>query len=42
MDTYGISNIVNLLHNYQTQYGDRFSPSQLLVNMAKENMKFYP
>ncbi len=41
MDTYGISNIVDLMNNYQLKYGNRFSPSQLLLDMSKENKKFY-
>ncbi|CAF1300207.1 unnamed protein product [Rotaria sordida] len=42
MDTYGTSNIVDLMNNYQLEYGDRFAPTQLLIDMAKENKKFYP
>jgi 3-hydroxyacyl-CoA dehydrogenase/enoyl-CoA hydratase/3-hydroxybutyryl-CoA epimerase len=41
MDTYGISNIVDLMMNYQLKYGDRFAPTQLLIDMAKEKKKFY-
>jgi 3-hydroxyacyl-CoA dehydrogenase/enoyl-CoA hydratase/3-hydroxybutyryl-CoA epimerase len=41
MDTYGISNIVDIMKNYQIKYGDRFAPTQLLIDMAKENKKFY-
>jgi len=41
MDTYGVSKIVDLMNNYRSKYGDRFSPTQLLVDMAKENKKFY-
>lgn len=41
MDTYGICNIVDLMHNYQLKYGERFTPSQLLIDMAKENKIFY-
>ncbi len=41
MDTYGVSKIVDLMNNYRSTYGDRFAPTQLLVDMAKENKKFY-
>jgi 3-hydroxyacyl-CoA dehydrogenase len=41
MDTYGVSKIVDLMNNYRSKYGDRFAPTQLLVDMAKENKKFY-
>lgn len=41
MDIYGISNIVNIMNNYQSEYGDRFAPTQLLVDMAEENKNFY-
>ncbi|CAF3509502.1 unnamed protein product [Rotaria sp. Silwood1] len=41
MDTYGISNIVDLMYNYQLEYGDRFSPTQLLIDMVKDNKNFY-
>ena len=42
MDTYGISNIVDLMNNYQSKYGQRFAPTQLLIDMARDNEKFYP
>ncbi|CAF0766005.1 unnamed protein product [Adineta ricciae] len=42
MDTFGIFNIVDLMHNYQLKYGDRFAPTQLLINMSQENKTFYP
>ena len=41
MDTYGVSKVVDLMNNYRSKYGDRFAPTQLLVDMAKENKKFY-
>ncbi|CAF3784692.1 unnamed protein product [Adineta steineri] len=41
MDTYGISKIVDLMNNYQLKHGDRFIPTQLLINMSKENKTFY-
>ncbi|CAF2851149.1 unnamed protein product [Rotaria sp. Silwood2] len=41
IDTYGVSNIVDLMNNHRSRYGDRFTPTQLLVDMAKENKKFY-
>ncbi|UJR32150.1 hypothetical protein I4U23_019617 [Adineta vaga] len=42
MDTYGIFNIVDLMYNYQSKYGDRFMPTQLLIKMSEENKAFYP
>ncbi|CAF4309628.1 unnamed protein product, partial [Rotaria sp. Silwood2] len=33
MDTYGICNIVDLMNNYQLEYGDRFVPTQFLIDM---------
>ena len=42
MDTYGVSKIVDLMNNHRNKYGDRFIPTQLLVDMAKENKRFYP
>ncbi len=41
IDTYGVSKIVDLMNNYRSKYGERFAPTQLLVDMAKENKKFY-
>jgi 3-hydroxyacyl-CoA dehydrogenase len=41
IDTYGVSKIVDLMNNYRSKYGDRFAPTQLLVDMSKENKKFY-
>lgn len=40
MDTYGVSKIVDLMNNYRNKYGERFAPTQLLVDMAKENKTF--
>jgi hypothetical protein len=41
MDTFGISNIVDLMRDYQLQYGDRFAPTELLIDMARMNKNFY-
>ncbi|CAF1292613.1 unnamed protein product [Adineta ricciae] len=41
MDTYGVSKIVDLMNSYRSKYGERFAPTQLLVDMAKEDKKFY-
>jgi len=40
-DAYGIANVVSRLTELETAHGKRFTPAQLLVNMAKENKKFY-
>jgi len=42
IDTYGIDKILDLMTQYRSTYGDRFTPTKLLVDMAKENKKFYP
>ncbi|CAF3635808.1 unnamed protein product [Rotaria socialis] len=41
MDTYGISNILDVMNNFQSEYGNRFAPTQLLIDMTNENKKFY-
>ena len=41
MDTYGVSKIVDLMNSYRSKYGERFAPTQLLVDMAKDDKKFY-
>lgn len=41
MDTYGVSKIVDMMNQFRGKYGDRFAPTQLLVDMAKDNKKFY-
>ncbi|EDZ62086.1 fatty acid oxidation complex subunit alpha [Sulfurimonas gotlandica GD1] len=40
-DEIGIPQILKQLNELQTVDGDRFTPSQLLVNMEKENISFY-
>ncbi|MEK6647047.1 MAG: 3-hydroxyacyl-CoA dehydrogenase NAD-binding domain-containing protein [Candidatus Firestonebacteria bacterium] len=40
-DETGINNIVNKLEIFYTSYGERFKVSNLLINMAKQNKKFY-
>lgn len=41
MDTYGVAKVVDMMNQFRGKYGDRFTPTQLLVDMAKENKKFY-
>ena len=41
MDTYGVDKIVEMMNQFRGKYGDRFAPTQLLVDMAKDNKKFY-
>ena len=41
IDTYGVSKVVDLMNSYRSKYGERFAPTQLLVDMAKEDKKFY-
>jgi 3-hydroxyacyl-CoA dehydrogenase/enoyl-CoA hydratase/3-hydroxybutyryl-CoA epimerase len=40
-DALGIENVVDKLNELSTLYGERFRPSELLVQMAKEGEKFY-
>lgn len=41
IDKLGVSEVVRLLNSYQAQYGDRFKPSALLVEMSENNKTFY-
>ena len=42
MDQLGAVNVVDTLRQLATAYGDRFTPSPLLVTMAEHDRKFYP
>lgn len=41
MDSMGIDNLVTSLKGYQQQYGERFSPCDLLLEMAEQGKTFY-
>ncbi|AZG35613.1 fatty acid oxidation complex subunit alpha FadJ [Shewanella psychromarinicola] len=41
IDTLGASNLVATLQGYQSLYGERFSPCDTLVKMAREGSLFY-
>ncbi len=41
MDELGAKALVGTLQKYQTQFGDRFAPCDLLVKMAEEESRFY-
>lgn len=41
MDALGVKKIVELLENYASDEGERFTPCQLLKDMAKEGKSFY-
>jgi len=41
IDAMGAQQLVTTLEQYQQQHGDRFSPSPLLVDMAKQQKTFY-
>jgi 3-hydroxyacyl-CoA dehydrogenase/enoyl-CoA hydratase/3-hydroxybutyryl-CoA epimerase len=41
IDTLGASNLVATLQGYQSLYGERFSPCDTLVKMAKDGSLFY-
>jgi 3-hydroxyacyl-CoA dehydrogenase len=42
MDHIGIENVVTKLKKLEQNYGSRFTPSQILVEMQKNNQRFYP
>ncbi len=41
MDQLGINSLINLLKGYQSRFGDRFAPCELLLKMAEEGKTFY-
>ncbi|WP_448563909.1 fatty acid oxidation complex subunit alpha FadJ [Thalassotalea ganghwensis] len=41
MDNIGVTKVVNQLNQWAAQYGARFKPCELLVNMAENNETFY-
>lgn len=41
IDTLGASTLVAKLANYQAQFGDRFTPCEMLTTMADNNQTFY-
>lgn len=40
-DVLGVDNVLKLLDQFTTAYGERFSPSTLLIKMREENKTFY-
>jgi hypothetical protein len=38
----GLSKVVAHLEHWQDKLGDRFEPSPLLLDLAKQGRKFYP
>ncbi len=40
-DNYGIKEILSKLQEFETKFGSRYKPSDLLINMVKNNQKFY-
>ena len=40
-DKLGLPNIVKKLQNFEKKYGERFAVSKLLLEMEKNNQKFY-
>lgn len=40
INAYGVDNFVNRSHQLAKQYGERFAPAQILVNMAKAQQEF--
>ena len=41
VDTYGAQKLVDRMNSFRTQYGDGFTPCELLVQYAKEGKKFH-
>ncbi|RYV02125.1 fatty acid oxidation complex subunit alpha FadJ [Shewanella sp. OPT22] len=41
MDQLGVTNLVDMLKGYQSKFGDRFAPCDLLLKMAEEQKSFY-
>jgi len=41
VDAQGVENVVNKLTQLAKEYGERFKPAKLLVDMAKDNKTFY-
>ncbi|MBM7073102.1 fatty acid oxidation complex subunit alpha FadJ [Shewanella sp. 202IG2-18] len=41
MDQLGVTNLVDMLKGYQSQFGDRFAPCDLLLKMTEEKKSFY-
>ncbi|MGB1297015.1 MAG: 3-hydroxyacyl-CoA dehydrogenase NAD-binding domain-containing protein, partial [Psychrobium sp.] len=41
IDKLGVTEVVRLLKDYQAQHGDRFAPSELLVEMSENGKTFY-
>ena len=42
MDSLGLTNSVRTLERLAEQFGDRFTPAPLLIEMAKKKQRFYP
>ncbi|MCG7531729.1 fatty acid oxidation complex subunit alpha FadJ [Psychrobium sp. MM17-31] len=41
IDKLGVTEVVRLLKDYQAQHGDRFAPSELLLEMSENDKTFY-
>lgn len=41
IDKLGVSTVVSLLQGYEKQHGERFTPSNLLMEMSENNKTFY-
>ncbi|MGB0832894.1 MAG: fatty acid oxidation complex subunit alpha FadJ [Psychrobium sp.] len=41
IDKLGVTEVVRLLKDYQAQHGDRFAPSELLLEMSENGKTFY-
>ncbi|MCL1125663.1 fatty acid oxidation complex subunit alpha FadJ [Shewanella surugensis] len=41
IDTLGAGKLVSILNDYRTQFGDRFEPCQMLVDMAENKSRFF-
>lgn len=41
MDSIGVAHVVDVLHDYEQQIGERFAPCSRLIAMAEHNQTFY-
>ena len=42
IDQLGVEKVVEKLSNFETQYGPRFKPAQILIDFAEKGNNFYP
>ena len=42
IDSIGVANVVQQLEVFNSRFAPRFEPAKLLVDMARDNRRFYP